>query len=89
MKIQTRGSKPCPICGRTISVNKELCFACFSAHGTLANYEELMTRLSEFKKEDEPVPVKVRKPRAKKEAASTTAAPKTRKPRTTKVVAVV
>lgn len=71
------GTKPCPICGKTISANKELCFACFTEHGSLAAYEAKQTPAVAEKKP--------RKPRAKKETTAD-AAPKTPRKRTQKVV---
>ena len=76
------GTKPCPICGRTISANKDLCFNCFTEHGSLEAYNAKMAP---------PEPVaekKTRKPRVKKEASVEIApeAKPARKPRTKKVV---
>jgi hypothetical protein len=73
-------SKPCPICGRTISANKELCLDCFTKHGSLAEYLAKMAPPEPEKK--------TRKPRAKKEVTVDIApeAKPARKPRTKKVV---
>ena len=54
--------KPCPICSRNISKNKELCMECKTAHGSLEAYTLKQTAAAEAI----PAPKKARKPRAKK-----------------------
>ena len=55
--MNTNGSKRCPICGRIISANKELCFACVTEHGSLAAYQAAETAKA-------PAAEPVKKPRA-------------------------
>ena len=60
--------KPCPICSRDISENKELCLACKTTYGSLANFLAAQTPAEVTTTIVEEPTKRVRKPRAKKVA---------------------
>lgn len=83
------GSKPCPHCGKTISANKEMCFAGVTEFGTLENFEAVQKAREAAAMDAAVLPaetgaIKPKRTRKPKAAAATESEPKTTKKRTTR-----